>query len=181
MSEKWLDINGFNGRYQVSSLGNIRSQDYRIEQTSRWGHRVARIMPGKLMKPTDNGSGYLIVGLRQGAVRKNHYVHRLVAEAFCLKSDGASEVNHIDANPHNNQCSNLEWVTHQSNIDAAVPHMKHQKNSRLPKSGEKYILFKRNQYRLVIKGKIDLCFDSLDEAVRAREVILNGGQHHAVE
>lgn len=109
--EKWKDINGYGGKYQISNLGNVRS-------FSRWANgRV--LSPGKT-KP--NPQSYLYVGL-VGKGRndiKNFYVHRLVAEYFCDNPNGYSEVNHIDGNTFNNRAENLEWCTHKQNIQHAL-------------------------------------------------------------
>lgn len=70
---------------------------------------------GKIIKPCDNGRGYLKVFVVTPDGRKSIRIHRLVAEAFLPNPDGLPVVNHIDGNKYNNRASNLEWVTHQQN------------------------------------------------------------------
>lgn len=74
--EEWRDIRGYEGIYQISNLGNVRA-------LKRWnsGRRIY-VEEVHIMHPTDNGYGYLIISLRKNTNRKNHYIHRLVAEAF---------------------------------------------------------------------------------------------------
>lgn len=96
--EIWADIKGYEGIYQVSSLGRVKNAK------------------GKVLQPTDNGHGYKIVKLYRNSTRKNAYVHRIVAETFIPKTAQASEINHIDRNKANNAVQNLEWVTHSQNM-----------------------------------------------------------------
>ena len=98
MEEIWKDIEGYEGLYRVSNLGNIKSV------------RNSIILKGK-----DNGYGYMQVVLYNGK-RKKLYTHRLVAKAFIFNFDNKTEVNHIDGNKKNNEVSNLEWCTHSENI-----------------------------------------------------------------
>ena len=109
--EIWKDIEGYNGKYQVSNYGNIRSY-------SRWGN--GRILQGGYTK--GNPQKYRFVAL-VGVGRKdihNKYIHRLVAEHFCDNPNQYNEVNHIDGNTMNNHASNLEWCSHKQNMENAV-------------------------------------------------------------
>lgn len=111
MGEVWKDINGYRGVYQVSNFGNIRSVD-RLDCNKR--NRIA----GRIIRPGEKGNGYLQVSLVNAeGVRKNHYVHRLVMETFIGKCPDNCEVNHIDEDKKNNNLSNLEYVTHKTNIN----------------------------------------------------------------
>lgn len=118
MLEVWKDIAGYEGLYQVSNLGNVRS--------------IKRLE--KVLKPQARKHGYLSVCLygRGGNHRnfRQFSVHRLVAEAFIPNPRGATEVNHIDENKQNNAVDNLEWVTHQENCstDSMVRRHKERQN-----------------------------------------------------
>ena len=177
--ETWKSIKGYEGWYEVSSFGRVRSCDRIITQWSQYGHNIERKLKGQIINPTDNGYGYQIVGLAVNRKKKNQYVHRLVAEAFLDNPDGKAEVNHKDANKKNNHISNLEWVTRQENMDCAVSHMCHPKNGRPTKTGEKYITIKRGRYRLNMGKYFDRRFRTLEEAVAMREVLLRDGKHYA--
>lgn len=177
--EVWESIAGYEGWYEVSNLGRVRSCDRTIEQWSMYGHTIQRRLKGKLIHGNDNGNGYLVVNLRKNQKRESCYIHRLVAEAFIENPCGKPEINHIDANKKNNCVTNLEWCTRSENIACAVPHMRHPKNGRPTKTGEKYITLKKGRYRLGMGKVCDRSYKTLEEAVAAREVITDGGQHYA--
>lgn len=102
-AERWRPIPGFEGLYEVSDAGRVRS-------CARQFCRVARIMAG-----TVSGNGYAVVSLRKpGQRQQKRYVHRLVAAAF-VGGDG-DEVNHIDGAKLNNGWQNLEWCSHTANM-----------------------------------------------------------------
>lgn len=108
MKEIWKDIPNYEGLYQVSNLGNVKSICYQ-------GFKRELIM-----KPKSHHSGYKIVMLCKNGVQKNKSVHRLVAETFLEKPVGKNVVNHIDGNKSNNELSNLEWVTYSMNTRHAI-------------------------------------------------------------
>lgn len=106
MVEIWKDINGFEGYYQISDYGNVRSLD-RFDGVN---HRK-----GQLLKPTLKFNGYLQVGLRKHNKRKYFSIHRLVAIHFIDNPENKKQINHIDCNKQNNTINNLEWVTPKEN------------------------------------------------------------------
>ena len=116
-NEVWKDIRGYEKYYQISNLGRVRSLDRIIKDEKN--NRTFNIK-GKIITPTDNGNGYLIIGLRKNGKRNNKYIHRLVAEAFLDKCDGQEYINHIDFNKKNNNISNLEWCTQKENINYSI-------------------------------------------------------------
>lgn len=110
--EIWKDILGFEGRYQVSTEGKVRSLD-RVEKTSAgWSrNRKGRV----LRSSSGNGQGhYCSVALGRNVYR---LVHRLVAEAFLQNIDNLPHVNHKDKDTKNNNVNNLEWVTPTMNMN----------------------------------------------------------------
>lgn len=106
MTEIWKDVVGYEGRYKVSSLGNVMSMRY----GGRGGVR--------LMHPTAHHSGYKMINL--GKPKKIRLVHVLVAEAFIDNPEKKPFVNHIDGNKGNNRADNLEWVTALENTHHAI-------------------------------------------------------------
>lgn len=108
MEEIWKDIKGYEGLYQVSNLGRVKSLKRKVyagRNRLRWQYE--RIMSNN----KSNGNGYLIVSLNKESKDKNKYIHRLVAEAFIPNPNNYLYVNHKDENRKNNKVDNLEWCT----------------------------------------------------------------------
>lgn len=100
--EQWRDIAGYNGMYQVSDLGRVRSR-----KSGEW----------KVMMPVKNSKCYLQVGLCKDGKKKQPLVHRLVAQAFIQNSDESkTQINHINECKSDNRVSNLEYCTAQYNL-----------------------------------------------------------------
>lgn len=98
-TEIWKDIKGYDGKYRVSSAG-----------------RVKTVLPKEhIRKFGNNGHGYQFVPLSIDGKVRNHYVHRLVAEAFLENPYNKHTVNHNDGNKLNNNVSNLSWMTQSEN------------------------------------------------------------------
>lgn len=107
MKEVWKDIKGYEGLYQVSNLGNVKSLKFNKE---------------KILIPLFD-KNYLFIQLWKNGKYKRYKVHRLVAEAFIPNTNEYSCVNHKDENKQNNCVDNLEWCTNQYNIEysQAIP------------------------------------------------------------
>ena len=110
MEEIWKDIEGYEGRYQVSNMGRVRSLS-RIAIDSK-GRRQP--IKGMVLKPNDR-KGYDAVRFRDADGMKVFAVHRLVGMAFVGGYFDGAVINHIDENPKNNRADNLEWVTISEN------------------------------------------------------------------
>lgn len=125
MTEIWKDIEGYDGKYQVSNIGRVRSVDH-IDKLNR--HRK-----GKILKQYALPYGYLALILCN---YPNIYVHRAVAKAFVPGYFEGAEVNHKDENKQNNRWDNLEWVTHAENCKygsrSRICREKSQKNQGQP-------------------------------------------------
>jgi len=112
--EFWKDIPTYEGYYQASSLGRIRSLS---RDTTRSNGRPFKIT-GRVLKPALNKDGYYKCALCVNKKLKSYRVHRLIAMAF-HKSDYRQEgleVNHIDGDKTNNELTNLELITHSENV-----------------------------------------------------------------
>lgn len=92
--EEWKPVNGYEGLYAVSNLGRVKSLWYDRE---------------KILKPQNNGKGYLFVNLYKDGKVKHFLVHRLVATVFIPNPEGLPEINHLDEDKTNNVVSNIEW------------------------------------------------------------------------
>ena len=117
MNEIWKDIKGYEGKYQISNLGRVRSIMPRATSHTRDKDGI--------MRPSPNQGGYLNISLygNGGNPKRNakhHPIHRLVAEAFIPNPNNYPEVNHIDENRLNNRADNLEWCTRSQNMSAGT-------------------------------------------------------------
>jgi len=111
--EIWKDIKGFEGLYQVSNLGRVKSLER--ETIRKDGSKLP--IKERILKP-QKGLGYLRVALCKGSGKgKLFFVHRLVCEAFHENTENKPCVNHIDENKINNVASNLEWCTYKENLN----------------------------------------------------------------
>ena len=100
--EEWKDIDGYDGVYQVSSEGRVRS----------FQRNKCEILKCHIVGKTK----HLKIGLYKDKKRKHYYVHKLVAKAFIPNPNNYTEINHKDENPLNNNVKNLEWCTHLYNM-----------------------------------------------------------------
>lgn len=105
MQENWKDIKDYEGLYQVSDFGNVRS----LDRIVRSHHEGVAIKKGRVLRPGISKVGYPRVLLIKDGIRKNISIHRLVALAFVDNAPGGDQVNHIDGVKKNNVPSNLEW------------------------------------------------------------------------
>lgn len=108
MKELWKDIEGYEGTYQVSNLGMVKSLDRLTTDNRR--------LKGKLLAKT-NSKGYIKVTLTNKNKSDNRDIHRLVAQAFIPNPENKPQVNHIDEDKTNNIVYNLEWVTAKENMN----------------------------------------------------------------
>jgi hypothetical protein len=114
MEETWKDIEGFEGLYQVSNLGRVRSLDHMSVRNLN-GKIYDCMVRGKVLSPSKDSSGYLHVRLWRNG-NKTTLVHRLVAKAFIPNPDNLETVNHKDENITNNRADNLEYMSVTDNI-----------------------------------------------------------------
>ena len=101
--EVWKDIAGYEGLYQISNLGRVKSL------------RNNKMRKEKILKVKKNTTGYLYLSLYKNNVGKNYLLHRLVGEAFIENPNNYPCINHKDENKENNNINNLEWCTYLYN------------------------------------------------------------------
>ena len=107
--EVWRDVKGYEGLYQVSNMGRVKS----LGRKDRFG----RVIKERILEPAVTHNGYLRVGLHVDGKRKMLRVHRLVCEAFHENPDNKSEVNHVNEDKTDNRACNLEWSTRTENCN----------------------------------------------------------------
>ena len=116
-NEIWKDVIGWEGFYQISNFGNVKSLE---RQVYNKGHKCYRVQYGRVLKPAIASHGYRMVHLLNGKISRSVCVHRLVIEAFIPNSENKKETNHKDGNKLNNNVDNLEWATYTENINHAL-------------------------------------------------------------
>ena len=166
--EIWKDIKGYKGKYQISNFGRVRA-------LVKWDVNKRKFVKHiKILKPTDNGYGYLIISLKDRGVKKNQYIHRLVAEHFIDNKRKCPEVNHIDYDKYNNRVSNLEWCTRRENVRHSIPNMRCRRKKSKTNTGERYISFIKGKghYRITVDCKQYGATLTLEEAIKVRDEIL---------
>ena len=120
--EEWKDIPGYEHLYQASTHGRIRTCEGKVTKSARFEHRVwkQRIMKQKYQKRKGGkGKKDARVCLWKDGHEQTLLVARLVAMTWCAGYEEGLTVNHIDGDPMNNHCENLEWVSHTENIRLA--------------------------------------------------------------
>lgn len=162
--EEWREIPEYEGCYEASSLGNIRSME---RESISYGTRLCKRQM-RILAP-NNAGRYQTVTLSKAGIIKTRTVHSLVVAAFLTNPDGLPQIDHIDRNKKNNCLSNLRWVTREEN-------QANRGICRHNTSGEPHIQIRPNgEYRLNISRKslrVNKWFKTLDEAKAYRLEVL---------
>lgn len=143
--EIWKPVKGYEGEYEVSNLGRVKSLPRKTTS-------------GKLLKYSDNGNGYQHLVLTKNGSQRDFYVHRLVAQTFIPNPDNLPEVNHKDENKANNCVDNLEWCNKKYNMNYGTA---------IKRASEKQ-MFHISQY--TINGEYVASYYGLSEAANAINV-----------
>lgn len=119
MAEIWLPVVGYEGFYEVSSEGRVRSLDRIVK---KWNGE--RAVPTRLLSLSENSHGYLSITLCKDGKAETKTVHRIVAEAFIPNNNHYPQINHINGNKHDNRVENLEWCSASQNVQHAYDSLK---------------------------------------------------------
>ena len=145
MEEIWKDIKNYEGYYQISNYGNVRSLD-RIDELGRLIKGREKV---KQKQHYNKDNCYLNIILYKNGQKQRFYIHRLVAEAFIPNPENKPQVNHNDRNKKNNKIDNLEWVTISENIKYSYNFDDRKKSTGCHKIGKENIMSKKvKQYDL---------------------------------
>jgi hypothetical protein len=134
--EKYIDVKGFENKYLISNLGNIKS-----------------VKSGKVLNQYSHFAGYKIISIYNKSIKKTIKVHRLVADAFIPNIENKPQVNHINGIKTDNRVENLEWVTAKENI-------MHAYENNLIKSKSTRKIFRYN-----LQGEISKIYKNSTEAI----------------
>lgn len=114
MEEIWKDIKEYEGLYQVSNKGNIRSLDRIVSHNNRKGNRILK---GRVLSCWYDKYNYARITLSKNGKVCKYLVHYIVASTFIPNPENKPYIDHIDTNPSNNSIENLRWVTQKENIN----------------------------------------------------------------
>lgn len=165
--EIWKDIPGYEGLYQVSDQGRVRSLD-RIVAHSRYGFQSLK---GRILRQHKNGDGYFQIGLNKDSHRKRYRTHRLVAQTFIPNPNSKPEVDHINTKRDDNRIENLRWATLKENQNNSLTQKKRSDSMK----GDKHPMYgklgKTNPnskpvYQVSMDGNIIRKWNALSEAER---------------
>lgn len=170
--EEWRNIKDYEGFYQVSNLGRVRSLDRVINN---------RFFKGQIRKPKLDRYGYLVVNLSMNKKAKFYTIHRLVAKAFLESPNNFPEVNHKNEIKTDNRVENLEWCTTQynSSYGSRAEKIIETRNKKELKKAEKPVIM------MTLEGKQINEYKSMSEASRQNNIsignlwsVLNGRLNH---
>lgn len=123
--EEWKDIQGYEGLYQVSNYGRVKSLGNEKKRND------------KILKAQTKKNMYKQIGLHKDGIEKKYLIHRLVAQAFIPNPNNYKEVNHKDENPSNNNVFNIEWCSSSYNANYGT------RKERIGKARINYFYYKK--------------------------------------
>jgi hypothetical protein len=143
--EIWKDIEGYEKSYKISNLGRVKSLSRTIYRSDCKELNIKE----RILKQHLHYKGYNKVSLSKDSKSKHFFTHRLVAKHFVSNPNFYKEVNHIDGDKINNNYDNLEWCTHQQNVDHAIKNNLYNVNEEVIncKLSNEDVLFIRKNYR----------------------------------
>lgn len=174
MKEIWKDIKDYEGYYQISNLGRVKTLE-RITIIPN----AKRLEKERILKLNERNN-YKTIQLIKNNKRKSYQVHRLVAQAFIENPLNKPFINHKDYNTRNNRVENLEWCTQKENVNWSICNMKHRHKTNYSNTKNQYIYYRKStdRYRIVIDKKEYKSCKTLEEAIKLRNKILKEGDEN---
>lgn len=165
-NEEWRDIKGYEGLYQISNYARVK----RLNKRVRAGFGSYRTVSEKILKPQKSKYGYMRIALTKNNVRKIHFIHRLLYEAFVGKVIDGYELDHIDTDKTNNSLSNLRMVTSKENKNNPLT-LQHYSISNKKKAKRRGVIV------MDLDSNILYNFSSLSDAARELNILVSGIGH----
>lgn len=162
-NEIWIPVKGFEGGYEVSNLGRIKSLK-RVEVCTWINKTPTRVRPEIIMKPTMGKRGYYEVYLHFKGVKKRCKFHRLLATAFIPNPENKPYINHKNGIKSDNSFDNLEWCNASENVTHAI---KTGLNPRRPRYGKDNPAFKGAVLQKDMNGNIVAEYESMTHASKS--------------
>lgn len=155
--EIWKDIEGYEGLYQISDKGRIKS----LQRISKFG-KNKKILKERIMTQKVTRFGYHTIRLSKNGKKNDYSVHRLVAKAFIENTNNLPQVNHKDENKDNNCIENLEWCSSSYNINYG------NRNRKVSKKISQKVA------KLGLDGKVIKIYNSMTEAQEENDIWHSG-------
>lgn len=155
MDEIWKPIKDYEGLYEISNFGRVRS----LERIITYKDGRSKHIKEKILKPYKSRKGYFYVNLSKNSIKKKNYIHKLVAYTFVGGYFEGAHIDHIDTNPLNNCSWNLRWVTHKENMNNPLT-KKHLSECRIGEKNHNSI----KVVQLALNGELIKVWDSMDRA-----------------
>lgn len=153
--EEWKDIKGYEGLYQVSNEGRVKSLERIVIKKNRYGKYSQFKHKCKILKPQYDSDGYQIISLCVNGVPKTYKIHRLVAKAFIPNPEDKPEIDHINGVKNENNAENLKWSSHIENTNNTI--------TKTPKNREDQ---SKKVYQYTLEGKLVAIWPSTRECGR---------------
>lgn len=173
LNEEFRDIEGYEGLYQVSNYGRVKSLKRTCFQENGYGINIHNYK-ARILKYAKHKQGYLIVNLSKNSKAHTKQVHRLVAQAFISNAKCLLEVNHIDGNKQNNCVDNLEWCTRIQNQRHAEAHNLIKRNYGKENGMSKKVYYYDN------KGNLLKEYETLTQAAKELAITIGSASFYAL-